>query len=386
MGVQGGFQVPELTLQLQDFRVHERLNWSPEGVCVLAGANGAGKTTTLDALRFLSTLFQRGHEAAFLAADGVAFRRSGADSEATVNMTLTVGDLLWKLRFPMSAEGLRGYFGEELHRGEHVEVKAAPFQEHWYLGKERLPFDDVRCCTRVLWDRGTASWMQPLVDVLEGTRVYSSYTLNSVKEVRSVTRTETLLHHTGRNLWSILAGWKASPLRYRGQFDWVMSQARLAFPGLIGSVEFDRGIPVLFPPGATDPAEGLPPNRAADGLLTGLLHLTAVAGAKSGSLLAFDEVENHLHPHAIRMILAAMRQQAQERNLTIVLTTHSTVVLNQFRSEPEQVFVLGHSEPDLPMPARMTDLHHEEWLAQARLGSLYEALAFGAPAISEGVP
>ena len=125
--------------------------------------------------------------------------------------------------------------------------------------------------------------------------------------------------------------------------------------------------------------DGLPPSRAADGLLTGLLHLTAVAGAKDGSIIAFDEVENQLHPHAIRSIISAMRAQADERDLTIIVTTHSPVVLNQFRDAPEDVFVLGHGVEGLPTPARMTDLHTEEWLAQARLGSLYERLAFGAP-------
>ncbi|MBK6848829.1 MAG: ATP-binding protein [Proteobacteria bacterium] len=138
-------------------------------------------------------------------------------------------------------------------------------------------------------------------------------------------------------------------------------------------------------PGATDPADGLPPNRAADGLLVGLLHLTAVAGALDGSLVAFDEVENHLHPHAIRSLIAAMRQQAEERNLTIVLTTHSPVVLNQFVCAPEQVYVLDRADPDLPMPARMSDLHNEDWLAQSKLGTLYERLAFAAPEVATDV-
>jgi len=48
------------------------------------------------------------------------------------------------------------------------------------------------------------------------------------------------------------------------------------------------------------------------------------------------------------------------------------------------VYVLGHGVKDLDVPAPMTDLHNEEWLAQAKLGSLYERLAFGAPAIGEG--
>ena len=78
-------------------------------------------------------------------------------------------------------------------------------------------------------------------------------------------------------------------------------------------------------------SDALPLPLAPDGLLVGILHLTAVAGRAEGSILAFDEMENQLHPHAIRAILKAMRARAEERNLTIVLTTHSPVVMNEFK-------------------------------------------------------
>lgn len=375
----------QLTLGVRDFRVLDRLEWSPDGVCVLAGANGAGKSTTVAALKFLRQLFMQGQDSAFRAVDGVSFQRHGGDQGAPVEFSLAVEDLVWRLRFPMSARGVKGAYGEELHRAEAPVLRAAIFEDGWRLGTDLQPRDELRCCAKVLWDRGSAPWMQPLVDALRGMRLYDGYWLHQVTGVEPAEPTDVFLHHTGRNLWSVLANWKASPLRYRGQFDWVLAEARRAFPGIIGSIEFDRGLPYLFGPGATDPADGLPPNRAADGLLVGLLHLTAVAGALDGSLVAFDEVENHLHPHAIRSLIAAMRQQAEERNLTIVLTTHSPVVLNQFVCAPEQVYVLDRADPDLPMPARMSDLHNEDWLAQSKLGTLYERLAFAAPEVATDV-
>jgi predicted ATPase len=157
-----------------------------------------------------------------------------------------------------------------------------------------------------------------------------------------------------------------------------MREARKAFPGILSTVEFENGFPTLFLE-AADPEHGLPPERAADGLLTGLLHLVAVAGARPGSLVAFDEPENHLHPHAIRSLLASMRERADEEDLTVVLTTHSPVVMNEFRSDLAQVFVLDRSDAGRPIPVNMTDLHSEEWLAQSKLGTLYERMAFGSP-------
>lgn len=379
-------RVSTTTIRARNFRSLERLEWSPSSVCLLCGPNGAGKSTSLDVLTFLRTLFERGHEGAFNAVNGQYFRRSGTPDDEPVTFELGVGDILWKLRFPMSSVGLKGTFGEELYQGEDLVLRAAMFDEGWYLGKERLPLDEIRCCAKVLWDRGDAGWMKPLVDVLTGIRVHMSYWLNQVKRHEQTDARSQFLSGNGRNLWSVLANWKGSPLRHEGQFEAVMSAARDAFPDLISTVEFDRGLPFLFPRGAIEADQGLPPSRAADGLLTGLLHLTALFGAKPGSILAFDEVENQLHPHAIRSIIAAMRKQAEERDLTIVLTTHSPVVMNAFRDEPEQVYVLDRSVPDRPVPVAMTDLHSEEWLAQAKLGTLYDQLAFGAPRIAGTEP
>ncbi len=386
--------MPKFTLSVHDFRVLDRLEWDPEGVCVLSGANGAGKSTTLDVFRFLRAFFLRGHEVAFRLVDGVAFRRLGMELDAPVTFSLEVADVVWELRFPMSAQGIKGAYGEALFHAGEIVLRKEMFQDGLdrsdvlfstpeNLAKLAGGADDERCAAKTLWDRGTAPWMQPLVDFLGGLRIYDTYWLNQVKRVEPITAGDAYLHGTGRNLWSVLANWKGSPLRYRGQFDWVMAEARRAFPDVIGMIEFDRGLAYLYHPDATDPADGLLPNRAPDCLLTGLLHLTALAGAKEGSLVAFDEIENQLHPHAIRSLIAAMRQRADEHDLTIVMTTHSPVVLNQFRDDADQVFVLGHGDPKLPVPAKMTDLHDEAWIAQAKLGALYERLAFGAPKISE---
>lgn len=373
--------MPVLTIRARNFRVLEPLDWSPSGVCLLCGPNGSGKSTTLDALWFLRTLFERGHESALSAVGGQYFRRLDAPEDEPVTFELVVGDLEWKLRFPMSHFGLRGTFGEELYRGGELVLRAGVFEEGWVMEGQRRPRDEVRTGSRVLWDTNEAEWMKPLADVLGGIRVYKSYWLNHVQRQEPISTRDATLSVNGRNLWAVLANWRGAPTRYGDQFEWVMSEARAAFPDLISTVEFDRGLPFLFRPGGIDADLGLPPSRAAEGLLTGLLHLTAVAGARTGSLLAFDEMENQLHPHAIRLLLAAMRRRAEERDLSIVLTTHSPVVMNAFREEPEQVFVLERASR--PFPAPMSALHSEEWLAQAKLGTLYERLAFAAPPIGE---
>jgi predicted ATPase len=381
-GVESG-RVTSFSIRARNFRVLKHLDWSPAGVCLLSGANGAGKTSVLDVLMFLRVLFERGHEAAFGVAGPRYFRSVDVSEDDPVEVELQVGDFLWKLRFPMAAAGLKDSFGEELiHDGRQV-LRAAMFEQTWTLGEERLPLDEVRCCAKVLFDRGDTEWMKPFVDAIRGIDVFKSYALNQVQRAEALMpRPQALtrsLNRTGRNLWSVLAFWKAARVLSGLRFEWVMEEARKAFPGLISTIEFDGDFPLIYPPGAADPETALPPERVADGLLTGLLHLTAVAGARKGAIIAVDEMENQLHPAAIRHLLSAMRRRAEAEDLTIILTTHSPVVMNEFRDDLDQVFVLDRSATTDEFPVRVTDLHSEEWLAQARLGALYDQLAFGAP-------
>jgi len=354
---------------------------------LLSGSNGAGKTTVLDALTFLRGLFLYGHEAALSWIDGSYFRHLGTAEEEPVTFTLEVGEIRWRLRFPMSNSGLKGQYGEELFRGDECVLRAALFGDGWYLGSEQREIDQRRCCAKVLADMGRAEWMAPLEAVLSDMRIHRSYHLHRVQSHEPVSGVHSFLHGTGRNLWSVLSNWSQAPIRHGGKFDWVIEQARRAFPGVIGTIEFERGLPFLFGPTATDPADGLPPSRMADGLLTGLLHLTALAGAHEGAIVAFDEVENQLHPYAIRMLLEAMRERAEQHDLTTIITTHSPVVMNEFKGHEDQFYVLSPpssaSEGDaLQNPCALDKLHDPDWLAHFVLGDLYERSQIAAPLVT----
>jgi predicted ATPase len=365
-------------IRANNFRVLQTLDWPLDGLCLLAGANGAGKSTVLDLLRFLRAFFFRGREEAFLTIGGSHLRSLFAEPDEPVVVELAVDDVRWELRFPMTNRGITGSYGERLVHGEDVIVRAEMFSEEQRIEGRIVPRDELSCGARMFWHRNETNpdWMFRLYQVLQGIRVYGSFWLNQVRQPSRQEMPNHFLHGTGRNLWAVLENWQNAPRMYHDQYRWVMDGIARAFPGLLDSIEFNRGDAYLFQRGATDPADGLPPNRAADGLLTGLLQLTAVAGAQSGSIIAFDEMENQLHPHAIRVILNAMRERAESEDLKIVITTHSPVVMNAFREEPEQFFVLESQHPRQPIA--LDELHDPDWLAAFELGDLYDRREFGA--------
>ena len=114
---------------------------------------------------------------------------------------------------------------------------------------------------------------------------------------------------------------------------------------------------------------------APDGWITGLLHLTAVASTPAGSVVAIDDFGNDLHPYAIRMLTDAFRDWAEEHRLIVCLASHSPVLLDEFKEQPEAVFVMDHGRQDRPVP--LTDLFEPDWLSRFSLGRLYEHGEFG---------
>jgi predicted ATPase len=364
--------------------VLEALEWSPEpGVDLLVGPNGSGKTTVLAALKFLRALFSRGAEDALSYIRGVYLRRRGVPDHVPVHFELRMGDIHWSLDLPVDARGLRSIYGETLRRGDEVVLRAEMFKDEWYYGDTRRTHSDRRCCARVVWDQSEPEWMRPLVDAIKAIRIYDVYRLDLLRQSARDDERRTHLHSSGRNLWSVLSEWKGSPRRHDNQFEWVMRAMRDAFPDIIGDVEFDGITPhgIIFPPGVGDPDAGLPAMLAADGVLTGFLHLTAVAGAAPGAILAFDEMENQLHPFAIRSILSSMRRRAEERGLTILLTTHSPTLMDAYEGHEHRFYVMEPGRS--PLPVAVSELHDPVWLTSFSLGQRYDRGDVAAPPRTE---
>jgi len=372
-----------MKLIAQNFLGLERVAWEPRDVSLVVGPNGSGKTSLLQAFAFLRNSFARSVPEAVESLGGArGLKRVRAAAEDPVVIGLEVDDFRWELELSVQGGAVGEFPGERLTIGDEVVLRRVPFSNEWSFGAERIidTLEDApRSCLLAAWERSRDERLRPLVHVFNRFGIYDQkWSIPRLWETATPSTTEVSLAYSGRNLFSVLANWRTAPKRHAGQYEWVRDKARLAFSDIFEDLELEpQGDTVNARFSSPDSDEGLPMRRAADGLIVGLLHLTAVAGAPPGALVALDEMENQLHPHAIRVILAAMRERAEERDLTVVLTTHSPVVMDEFASQIDRFFV---TEPGRALtPVRLDELHDPRYLAQFALGDLYERLKFGAP-------
>ncbi len=366
-----------ITLEARNFRGLRQLSWSPSGVCVLVGPNGSGKTTALTLFEFLQHAFRRGLLAAVdLSGGSWGLRRLHAPPDEPLSLSITVGDSRWELTLSVRRVSLDPHPGERIICGGNLLLERPMFSDSATYRGGKLAWDEDRLGLQILSDmHGHSQPVEQLTDALNAFRVYRGYNLSTLRNNGSRQSSDTFLYPGGENAFSVLRNWHGQR-ELRGRFDFVRHGLQAAFPEVCEDIDFEQTSMTvsirMFPPKSSN---GIPALFAPNGWLTGLLHLCAVAGARPGSLIAIDEMENTLHPFAIRQLTATFREWADEHDLTICLASHSPVLLDEFKEEPARVFVMEHGQDNLPIP--LTALRDKEWLAQFSLGRLYAHGEFG---------
>jgi predicted ATPase len=216
-----------------------------------------------------------------------------------------------------------------------------------------------------------------LLEPVTNFRLYQNLQVLSLRTIGSPATSHLHLHADGRNAFSLLRNWKAGRRKHEERWLFVLEGLRECFPELFEDIEFlsaGQTVSVQFYfRGLREPVDAW---SAPHGLLVTLLHLCAIASTPDHGAVAIDEPENGLHPYAIRTLLELMRARASAKDLTVLLATHSPVVLNTFNTEPERVYIMepGHER----LPIALTEHSDPEWLAHFALGDLYSEQSFGA--------
>jgi predicted ATPase len=183
------------------------------------------------------------------------------------------------------------------------------------------------------------------------------------------------LDPTGQNVFTVLRNWSLQR-ETRPRFQFVIDGLREAFPAF-EDFDFEQAGTTVTVAVHRVGGRKLPIAQESTGFLVAMLHLTAIASAEPGSVVAIDQIEDSLHPEVIRCLLGCARRWAARHRLRVLLATHSPVVLDDLREEPDHVFVMQPGAETLPV--RVDEMFDAGWLAQFSLGSLYTGRDFGAP-------
>lgn len=369
-----------LTLHAQNFRVLRRLKWPIRDVSVLTGANGAGKSTVLLALKVIRAALERGLSEAVSVSLGGSYnlKNHEADEDEPIELGLDAGDLSWRIRLIPRGATVDYLADESLTRGGEPIFVRDSLGGFFYRGErqemggtaaERL---GLRWVAEAHPEDTDASQMATLVRRIQ---VFYDPDLRGLRENGSRATEDRHLHSRGRNVFTMLRKWR-DRREDQPRFNFVHEGLRSAFPSLYDALDFDASLTVsarVFRPGDETPN---PISHEANGLVAALLLFAQVASAEDGGVVAIDEPEHALHPYAIRRFMRLTRSWAERHDLAIVLTTHSPVLLDEFKSEPDRVFVLERDHETLPV--RLDEIHDREWLASYSLGELYMGGEFAA--------
>jgi len=369
-----------LTLHARNFYALRHLAWPLREMSILTGANGAGKTTALLALRVLRSSFDRGLADAISLSLGGSYnlRNHEAAEDEPIELGLDAGDLSWRVRLIPRAATVDHLTDERLTRGSETIFLRDSLGNFFYRGQrqEVAPSAAERLGLRVVVEAHPedqeAAQMARLVRHIQ---VFYDPDIRGLREGGSRATEDRFLHTHGRNVFTMLRKWRDRKEDVP-RFAFVHEGLKAAFPGIYGDLDFDAGQTIsvrVFRPGDEIPN---PISHEANGLIAMLLLLAQVAATHPGGIVAIDEPETSLHPYAIRRFVRLARAWAALHDLTIVLTTHSPVLLDELNGEPDRVFVLERGRETLPV--RLDELRDRQWLASYTLGELYTGGEFAA--------
>jgi predicted ATPase len=363
-------QAPQFTLHIHNLRMLKQINWTPSHLNVVIGANGTGKTTLLLVLKLLRAAYQRNLPEAVNQVLGGRnnIKTWGISEDEPVEIGLDIGTVSWRIQLEPRDGSVDYLINERLTEQEREIFSRDGLGVFSYRGERIEP--DSKLGLRMLMDRGAHEpALRKVALFLQRIAVYHDPDLWRLRWQGSNTSEARLLDTRGINALALLRRWHQERVNHH-RYRFVVEGLAAAFPNTVANLDFVEAGNTLaariYRPGQELPS---PLATEANGVLQLIVLFCDVASAENESVVAIDEPENRLHPYALRAFLRRTSRWAQQHNLTVLLATHSTVLLDELSATPENVYVM---KANGPMPTRLDELCNREWLESFKLGDLYE--------------
>ncbi len=288
-------------LRLTNFKsfVDEAADLSP--LTLLVGANASGKSNFLDALRFLQQLSSDRLVSEILDGDehGWGGLRGGAREAARVDTTSFTLESTWRL--PASVDMSLG--GEGSSPVTHkIVCQTVPEAKLVYESFGRGPQKALMGAFENLYFPD----IQP-------------------RRMRSYGKRRLPLGDDANNISGVLARICDDPQEKLTLIEWLaeICAPELADLDFIEVSELGDVMAVIV----EKSGRRITARSLSDGTLRFLGLLVALRTAKPGSVILMEEIEADLHPTRIRLLVQYLRAVTREREVQVIATTHSPVVL-----------------------------------------------------------
>jgi AAA domain, putative AbiEii toxin, Type IV TA system len=342
-------------IRLVDFKsfVDEQVELAP--LTLLVGANASGKSNLLDALRFLKGLAFDLMLSEVLNGetrsrpDAWPGLRGRAEEAARVGTTSFTIDSEWLVREPaIDGEGdtalseaprikiqhsvTCSVFPQIALDYEHFESQALESERTRSGGSRSLLFGNARRPDDLL---------SPVLS--EAMRKMHFLEIDP-SEMRDYGRRREPLGEGGRNISGVLADLCDDPQARQSLVRWLVELCAPEIEDIdfLEVKELGDVMSIFVEKGG----KRISARSISDGTLHFLGTLLALRTAEPGSVLLIEEIEADLHPTRIRLLVEYLEAVTRKRDIQIIATTHSPVVLQWLSDETLRNTVVFGRVPD----------------------------------------
>ncbi|MDP3154701.1 MAG: AAA family ATPase [Archangium sp.] len=345
-------------------------------VSVLVGPNNCGKSNVLRALTFLSTIVREGFATAIENAGGTAevFSRS-SDQRLEISVEALFGSTTVHYRV-----GGPGFGVEELSSHGEVELgtQRTPTRTFVHIQGSPVAFSTeepggvLRSIVQLpLCPEPIRQFGQHLAQL-----VVADFSMDRLR-AKSLPVPGVQLKPSGENLAATLDRLHGEQPAVRRRIEQEVSAVVPSITGIVTPTVDAEGNKVV---GILEGDQVFKADAVSDGILL-FLALSTVSQMSGGrAFVCLEEPDRGIHPRRIKEILEQINRVAATGS-QFLLTTHSPVLLNEFRDYPESVLILDRTDEQGTRATQLSSLPDvQQQLRDVSLGELwYSGVLGGVP-------
>lgn len=329
------------TIELENFKSFGERTVLRLGLLnVLVGPNNSGKSCFLSLFRFVGNCLLAGGQ------EGV---RTEGGKEYLFHRPPS-GDGVMKIAW---SSALGGYSTSIVNRPEGaclLEESLDPARvEGWRIkagpdGRASLgggkQYHEPMAALRYFLSGDRAEVQAPVVDPVRNARLINLRVEALRKD--SMVQKEPKISESGEGLASLIGYWSGAEPERKRELDDFIHECLPEVKDLLIKPADEPGHQRLWVRQAN--GESFDAGHVSDGVLFFIGVATHVISAGPGSVLLVEEPESSIHPRRIHSLVELMRRMVHDRECQIIMTSHSRVLLDDFRDEPESILIFGRAD------------------------------------------